>query len=584
MENSEIAGIFWEMAEFLELKSDNPFKIRAYRRAAQNIESLSHDLKDTYASGGLAALEEIPGIGLHIAEKIEEYIKTGKVSAHEKLKKSFPKNFLSLVDIPGMGTKTAVLLYKKLKIDSPEKLEKAVRAGKLTGIPGMGEKKADNFLRGIELKKKSRGRFLLDVASAHAELIVEELSRLKAVKKILPCGSLRREQETVGDLDILVVSSQPQKVMSAFVALPAVKTVLAHGQTKSSVILKNGMQADLRVVEKKAFGAAAHYFTGCKSHNIHLRQLAQKKGWKVSEYGIFAPARTPSGRASSGREIQIGGATEAEMFSKFNLQYIPPELRESRGEFEAAAKGKIPKLIEPTDLRGDLHMHTNASDGANTIEEMARTAQKLGYEYILISDHSYSTRVAGGLSAAAMEQHLKKIRAADKKVKGIKILAGAEVDIKNDGTLDYPDKLLSQMDLVIAAIHSSFKMQAEKMTTRITRALQNKYVNIFSHPSGRLINQREPYAVDMEAVLATAKKHNVAIEINAHPKRLDLTDVYCMRAKELGVKLVISTDAHATGELELMKYGVMVARRGWLEKKNVINTLPLKQLLATLKK
>ncbi|MBU1026366.1 MAG: DNA polymerase/3'-5' exonuclease PolX [Candidatus Margulisbacteria bacterium] len=566
MENSEFANIFWDMAEFLELKEDNPFKVRAYRKAAQNIEALSKSVEEIYAKGGLKALLAVPGIGQHIAEKIEEQIKTGKVKAHDQLAKQFPRGFLDLANIPGMGPKTALLLFKKFKIDTPKKLEKAAKAGKLRNIPGMGAKKEENILRGINLKKQSHGRFLLDDATAHAELIVEELKKLKEVKKILPCGSLRRGQETIGDIDILVTSAKPKPIMDAFVKLAAVKNILAHGETKSSVILKNGMQADLRVVPEKSFGSAAHYFTGSKAHNIHIRQLAQKKGWKVSEYGIFKGNK------------QIGGRTEEEMFTKFGFQFIPPELREMRGEFEAAKNKKIPKLVELKDIKGDLHMHTKATDGSNSIEEMARAAKALGYEYIAITEHTQSTRVAGGLDEKEMLAHVKKIREANKKVKGIEILAGAEVDILPDGRLDYSDEALDQLDIVLTAIHSRFKMPKEEMTERIVSAMENKYANIFVHPTGRLINEREPYEIDMEKVLQAAKKNNVAVEINAHPRRLDLTDIYCMRAKELGVKLLISTDAHSTDQLELMKYGVITARRGWLEKKNVLNTYPLAKL------
>lgn len=549
LQNSEFAKLFYEIAELLELKNENIFKIRAYQKAARNVEELSKNLTNIYKEGGIKALEEIPSIGKNIAEHIEEIIKTGKLKKYEAIKKEFPKGFLELTNVPGMGPKTAIKLYKDLKIDSIKKLEAAAKSGKI--------KNSANILRGIDLKKKSKGRFLIDEASSFAEAIVEELSKLKEAKKILPCGSLRRGQETIGDIDILVTSSKPEKIMDAFIKLPYIKNILAKGKTKSSVILKNGMQADLRVVQEKSFGAAAHYFTGSKAHNIHIRQLAQKKGWKVSEYGIFKG------------EKQIGGETEEDMFEKFGFQYIPPELREMRGEFEAAAAGKIPKLVELKDIKGDLHMHTVATDGANTIEEMAQAAKKLGYEYILITDHTKSTRVAGGLSEKEMLRHLKEI----KNIKGIRVLAGAEVDILPDGSLDYSDEILKQLDLLVASIHSNFKMPKDKMTARVIKAFQNKYVNIFSHPTGRLINEREAYQIDMEEILKAAKKHNVAIEVNAHPKRLDLTDVWCKRAKELGVKVVISTDAHSTDQLRLMKYGVITARRGWLEKKDVLNTL-----------
>lgn len=567
MQNLEFSRIFLEIAELLELKNDNPFKIRAYQKASRSLESLNKNLEDIYKQGGLKALEEIPGIGQAIAEHIEELIKTGQIKKYQQLKQSFPKGFAKLANIPGMGPKTALLLYKELKIDSIEKLEKAAKTGKLRNIQGMGKKKEENILRGIELKKKSHGRFLIDEATAYAELIVEKLEKLKEAKKILPCGSLRRGQETVGDLDILVVSNKPDKIMNAFVKLPMVRDILAQGKTKSSVILKNNMQADLRVVEENSFGAAAHYFTGSKAHNIHIRQLAQQKGLKVSEYGIFKGKK------------QIGGQTEEDMFKKFNLQFIPPELREMRGEFEAATKGKIPKLVELKDIKGDLHMHTKATDGVNSIEEMAKAAKKLGYEYILITDHTKSTRVAGGLTEAELLKHLKSIRAANKKIKGLEILAGAEVDILPDGSLDYSDETLKKLDIVICSIHSNFKMDKEKMTKRIVKALSNKYVKIFCHPTGRLIGDREAYAVDLEQVVQAAKKYKVAIEINAHPQRLDLTDIWCKRAKDLGVKIVISTDAHSIDQLELMKFGVMVARRGWLEKEDVLNTRPLRFLL-----
>lgn len=566
MDNQEFANTLWQIAEFLELKQDNPFKVRAYRKAADVIESMSKNIEDLYRAGGIKGLTAVNGIGEHIALKIEEQIKTGKVKALAKLSRSFPKGFLELAEIQGMGPKTALLLNKKLNINTIDKLEKAAKAGKLASLPGFGKKKEDNILRGIELKKKSHGRFLIDDATSHAELIVEELKKLKEVKKILPCGSLRRGQETIGDIDILVTSKQPARIMDKFAKLSAVKAVLAKGPTKSSVILRNNMQADLRVVEEKSFGSAAHYFTGSKAHNIAIRQMAQKKGWKVSEYGVFKGNK------------QLAGKTEEEMYRTFKMQFIPPELREMQGELKAALEHKIPQLIELKDIKGDLHMHTKATDGDNTIEEMALAAKKLGYEYIAITDHTQSTRVAGGLDEKEVLQNIKKIKSANKKIKGIEILAGAEVDILADGKLDYSDKVLEQMDVVLIAVHSRFKMPKAEMTRRVITALENKHAHILTHPTGRLLNEREAYEIDMEAVLKAAKKHKKIIELNAHPKRLDLTDINCRRAKELGVKVVINTDAHMVDQLELMKYGVITARRGWLEKKNVVNTLPLAKL------
>jgi DNA polymerase (family 10) len=471
-----------------------------------------------------------------------------------------------LINIPGVGPKTAILLYKKLKIDTINKLEKAAKSGALNDLPGMGAKKTENILRGITLKKKSHGRFLLDDATAHAELIVEELKKLKEVKRILPCGSLRRGQETIGDIDILIVSDQPETVMDHFAKLAAVQHVLAKGTTKSSVVLKNGMQADLRVVEDKSFGSAAHYFTGSKDHNIAIRVMAQKRGLKVSEYGVFRG------------KTQLAGKTEEEFYKKFGLQYIPPELRENRGELEAAKHHTIPELVELSDIKGDLHMHTTASDGFNSIAEMAAAAKKLGYEYIAITDHSQSTRVAHGLKSQELLKHIKEIKAVAKKLTGIKILAGSEVDILPNGDIDYSDELLAQLDIVLISIHANFKMPRRDMTQRFVKALANPHSNLLTHPTGRLIGEREPYEVDMEEVLQAAKKYHKLIEVNAHPKRLDLTDVYCKRAKELGVKIVISTDAHATDQLNLMRYGVTTARRGWLEARDVANTLPLAKL------
>ncbi|MFA5034484.1 MAG: DNA polymerase/3'-5' exonuclease PolX [Candidatus Margulisiibacteriota bacterium] len=571
MENTELVRIFGEIAEFLELKQDNPFKIRAYQKAARTIEALSQNLADIYKAGGLPALKELPGIGHDLAEKIESYIKTGKIKTYQELKKEFPKGFLDLLAIPSLGPKTAMLLYKKFKIDSVKKLEMFIKSGRLKGIPGFGEKKATNLSQGIELKKKVKGRFLLSEALAYAEPITQELKKIKEIGQLLPAGSLRRRQETIGDLDFLVTSKKPAKVMAAFTSLPQVERTLVKGETKASVILKNGMQADLRVVPDISFGAAAHYFTGSKGHNIYIRQLAQKKGWKVSEYGIFNAAGK-----------QIGGRTEAEMFSKFGLQFIPPELREMRGEFEAAAKGEIPKLIELADIRGDLQMHSKHSDGANTLEELAAAAKKLGYEYIAVTDHTQSTRIAGGQSVKEFLKELEEIDKLNAKLKGFRILKGVEIDILPDGTLDYPDSVLKEVEVVIAAVHSNFKMEKSKMTRRINKALENKYVNILSHPTGRIIGKRDPYEIEIEAIFKTAKETGTFMELNAYPERLDLKDTHCQRAKELGLELAIDTDSHAATQLVNMKYGVMTARRGWLEKSDVINTLPANKLLKKL--
>jgi len=570
MDNIEFAKIFWEIAEFLELKNENRFRIRAYQKAARNIEALSENLEEIYKKGGIKALEEVPGIGEGIAEKVENIIKTGKLPQHDKLLAQFPKSFISLMGTPGLGPKTAILLYKKLKIDSLEKLKKFAKEGKLRGLPGFGAKKEENILKGIELKERVKGRFLISEALDYAKPIVESLKKLKEVDQILPAGSLRRWQETIGDIDILVTSKNPEKVMKAFTSLPQVDRVLAKGSTKSSVVLKNGMQADVRVVDPNTFGAAAHYFTGSKQHNIEIRTLGVKKGLKISEYGIFKGNK------------RIGGKEEVDVFKAVGLPFIPPELRQGTGEIEAAKKGKLPKLIELSDIRGDLQMHSKYSDGANTIEEMVEKAKQLGYEYIAITDHTKSTRVAGGQTEKEVLKELAYIDKLNSKLKGFRIIKGAEVDILPDGSLDYPDAVLKELEVVIAAIHSNFKMEKAKMTKRIIKAFQNKYVNILSHPTGRLIGVRDPYEVDMEEIIKAAKDTGTYLEINSFPERLDLCDIHAKRAKEEGVLISIDTDAHSAIQLEYIKYGVMTARRGWLEKKDVINTQPIDKLLKLL--
>jgi DNA polymerase (family 10) len=571
MENSDFAGIFWQMAEFLELKEDNPFKIRAYQRAAMNIESLSKPLEVIYKEGGLPALEAIPGVGKAIAGKIEELIKTGKLKAYDELEKKFPKNFVELMKVPGMGPKTAVMLKKKMKIDSVEKLESAAKKGLLRNLPGMGEKKEQNILKGVEQHKRHISRFLLPAALAHAESIINYLKKIAQVKEALPAGSLRRMKETIGDIDILVISKEPEKVIEHFVKFKEVERVLAKGETKSSVVLRDGMQADVRVLPPDEFGAALHYFTGNKQHNILLRELAIKKGMKLSEYGLFKGKK------------RIAGKTEEEIFKALSLPFIPPDIRHGTGEIEAAKNGKLPILVDIKNIRGDLHVHTNATDGNNSIEEMAEAAKRLGYEYIAITDHTTSARIAGGLSERELFQNLKKIDDANKKIMGITILKGAEVDISPEGKLDYSDSILKELDVVIAAVHSKFTQKRDEMTGRIIKAMENKYVNILAHPTGRLLGMRDPYEVDMEKVLEAAGRTGTFIELNAQPTRLDLFDIYCREARNMGILIAINTDAHSTSQFDNMKWGIATARRGWLEKKDVLNTMTLEKLLKKLK-
>ncbi|MBU4140305.1 MAG: DNA polymerase/3'-5' exonuclease PolX [Candidatus Omnitrophica bacterium] len=568
MKNKEVAEIFRQIAEILEIQEENPFRIRAYLKAAQNVESLSRDVAEVAEKD---ELEKIPGVGKDLAEKIKEIVKTGKLKFYEQLKDNIPEGLTILMSVPGLGPKTAKLLFDELKIKNIEGLEKAARAHKISALPGIKEKTEENILRGIALIRKAKERMSLAQAMATAAEFVQALRKLKEVKQIEPAGSLRRRKETVRDIDILVTSSQPEKIMDVFTGLGQVKEVKACGPTKSSVLTKDGIQVDLRCVRPKSFGAALLYFTGSKQHNIKLRQLAVKRGLKINEYGLFRGNKW------------LAGKTEEEMFGRFNLPYISPELREDSGEIEAGLKGKLPKIIDLKDIKGDLHVHSKWSDGASTIENIARASMKMRYGYIAICDHSQSIKIAGGLSIERLKKQIDLIHKLNKKLKDFRVLAGTEVDIKSDGRLDYPDKILKELDIVVAAIHTGFKQSQRQLTQRIIAAMENRYVNVIAHPSGRLIGQREPYDLDMEKVLKKARQTSTFIEINAFPERLDLTDINCRRARELGVKMAISTDAHMLEQLRLMYLGVTVARRGWLEKKDVVNTLPLEKLLQGLR-
>jgi len=569
--NIEIAKIFNYIADILEIKSENRFRIRAYRRAAQSIEGLTEDIANI---ANREELLKIPGIGKDLAYKIAEFIDTGKIRFFEKLKREVPKVSLELITIPGIGPKTAKILVKQLKIKSIRELEKKAKAHKLATFPGIRRKTEENILRGIQIIKKGKARMPLGVALPLAEQIISRLTKTPGTNQVTPCGSLRRQKETIRDIDILVTSRNPKKVMDAFIKLPLIREVLAHGPTKSSAIVKDSTQVDIRAVKPKSFGAALMYFTGSKEHNIRLRELAIKKGFKINEYGIFN-AKTHK---------RIGGVTEEQIYKILGLSFVPPELREDAGELEAAKKNKLPKLIGLKDIRGDLHVHTNASDGSNSIEELVRTAMKKGYEYIIISDHSKTLKVAGGLSERELLNQIKEIKKINKKLRGFRVLAGTEVDIMNDGSLDFDDSILAQLDIVIAAIHTGFKQPKEKLTMRIVNAMQNKHVNIISHLTGRLIGAREPYPLDLEEIFKTAKETNTALEISAYPQRLDLNDINSRRVKKLGIALSLGTDLHAIEHLENMRYGVSVARRGWLEKKNVLNTYSVAQLLRKIKK
>jgi len=554
------------MADILDMQGVE-WKPRAYRRAAQAIETSSKDVETIYNQGGLKALQEIPGVGVAIAKKIEEFIKTGKVKEYNRMKKGIPPGVEKMMHIPGMGAKKALVLYKKLKIKSIKDLEKAAKAGKIRKLPRFGAKSEEDILRGIGIFKTGLKRMLLGKAWPIAQEVISNLKKVREIKKISLAGSARRRKETVGDLDILAVSSNPKKAMDFFTKMPAVANIIAKGPTKSSIRLNEGINCDFRVVEEKSFGSAMQYFTGSKDHNIRCRQIAIKKKLKLNEYGLF----------SVKTKKYICGKTETEVYKKLGMQYIPPELRENRGEIEAALKNKLPKLIGYKDIKGDLQMHTKYSDGVNTIEQMARKAMQMGYEYIAITDHSKSEKIAHGMTEKQLTKYLAEIDKINKKIKGIKILKGSEVDILPDGSLDYSDAYLKKLDVVIAAVHSRFKSSQAEMTKRILKALENRYVNILAHPTGRVINARRPYAINLDKVFDACKANNVWPEINAFPSRLDLNDANTKEAIERGVKLTINTDSHSTDHLRYMEFGIATARRGWARKRDIINSLPWKK-------
>jgi len=563
MKNREIARLFEKMADILEFKGENVFKINAYRKAARVIGDLSQDLEKLNSQG---ALRDIPGVGEGIAKKIKEYLETGKMSKYEQVRKEVPDDLLEMMAIPGMGPKTVALVHKTQGISSIAELEEAVKEGRLRDLPGMGPKKEENILRGITLLRQSGKRIALGVAIPIVDEIVQEIKGRAKVQKIFPAGSLRRMKETLGDIDILVAGRAGQRIIETFTKMPQVQEVLAAGDTKGSVIVQGGLQVDLRVVPDASYGAALQYFTGSKAHNIHLREIAKAKGMKISEYGIFRGER------------KIGGRKEEEIYTTLGLDWIPPEMREDRGEVALATQGKLPRLVEETDIRGDLHVHSNWSDGSATLEQMALAARERGYQYVAICDHSQSLKFAGGLSKQRILEQMEEIRELNEKLSGIVLLAGTEVDIKTDGSLDFPDRILKKLDVVVAAIHSGFKQREEQITKRLLSALENPHVDILAHPTGRLISSRPPYQANLEELFAKAAETGTALEINAYYDRLDLKDVQCRRAAEMGVNLSIGTDAHHPNQLWMMRLGVAVARRGWLEKANLLNTLPLQKL------
>jgi DNA polymerase (family 10) len=571
MENKGIADIFTEIADILDIQGENPFRVRSYRNAARTIADMSQSVQALVKAG--EKLEEVPGIGKSLQEKIEEIVSTGKCGFLEELRRKVPPGLTELLKLEGLGPKKVKLLYDELGVDSMDRLEKAAQAGRLRDLAGMGLKTEEKVLKSIEKYRAGMGRFKLSVGYTYARALLEYLKETPGVKRLDPAGSFRRQKETIGDLDILAICGKGCKVMDRFTKYGDVAEVISKGETKSSVRLKCGLQVDVRVLEEESYGAALHYFTGSKAHNIAIRDRAKDLGLKVSEYGVF--------RAKD--EKRLSGANEEDVFKAVGLPFIPPELREDWGEIQAAEKGRLPKLIELADICGDLQMHTVATDGKNSIADMARKAKEMGYSYIAITDHSKAVRVARGLDEKGMVGQLKEIEKANGQTPGVRILKGVEVDILADGSLDLKDDILKECDVVIASVHSRFNMEEEEMTRRIIQALKNPNVNILGHPTGRLILERETYRVNLKEVFQAAIDQGVVLEINAYPDRLDLRDVDARMAKEMGAKLVISTDAHSTPQLELMKFGVFTARRGWVEAKNVINTLPLQGLLKVLR-
>ncbi|HUE56591.1 MAG TPA: DNA polymerase/3'-5' exonuclease PolX [Candidatus Udaeobacter sp.] len=579
MDNKTIARILRETAQLLEIDGAIIGRYRSYEKAAELIDSLPESIEQLVKEP--AKLKELPGIGDRMVEHLEEIVKTGDYALRKKLLKKYPATILEVLQLQSLGPKKVAFLWSNFKAGTVADVEKIAKEGKLRDLPGFGEKSEQNILRAVEVFKKSSGRFHIDVAEAAAMAIAAHIEKAgKGVDSVTPAGSLRRGKETVGDLDLLVTLADghtSQKHVDALakhvLEFPGIDQTLAHGENKVSFTLKDGLQVDVRLLEKENFGAALLYFTGSKEHNVTLRGRANDMGYTLNEYAL----------ATLKAEKRVAGRTEEEIYSKLRLDFIPPELRENTGEIAAAEQHKLPKLVTLKDVKGDLQMHTTASDGKNSIEEMAEAARQLGHQYIALTDHSKAVTVANGLDEKRMAAHIKKIHAANGKDLGIQVLAGAEVDILKDGSLDYSNELLAQLDVVVCSIHSYFNLDRAAMTERLLAAIENPHTQIIAHPTGRLLLRRDAFAYDMEKVLETCAKHGVAMECNSYPDRLDLKDVYLRMCKERGVKVVISTDSHNTTNLALIRYGVTMARRGWLEKKDVINTLPTTEFLASLR-
>lgn len=566
--NADIAAAFEEIADILDVEGANPFRIRAYRNAARVVNGLAEEAAVMVARGD--DLAELPGIGKDLAEKIGDLARTGSTPLLDKLRRETPPPLLELLRLPGLDPKRVKTLHDELDIANLPQLHRAIKDGRLRTLPGFGEKLEKQILLGLAQQAAAPTRTKLAIAAQYAEPLAAYLRSLPGVQHVVIAGSYRRSRETVGDLDLVAAAPLPEPIVKSFTAYPEVARVLASGPTRGTVVLRSGIQVDIRVVPPESLGAALVYFTGSKTHNIAIRRIAQAHGLKINEYGVFRGGR------------RLSGETEESVYRSIGLPLVPPELREDNGEIEAAGAGRLPHLVELADIRGDLHIHTTATDGHNSIADMTQAAKALGFRYIAVTEHSRHLTVAHGLDAARLKQQIGQIERLNSTSPDIRILKGIEVDILEDGRLDLPDSILAKLDLVIGAVHSSFHLSRARQTDRILRGLDNPYITMLAHPSGRLIGQREPYDIDMLKILGKLKAQGRFIELNAHPDRLDLTDTQCRAAKDAGVLVCINTDAHSTNDFRNMRFGVGQARRGWLEKDDVLNTRLLPDLLALL--
>jgi len=573
LQNNEIRDLLNQVADLLEIRDDNPFRVRAYREAARVIEQMSEPVASLVKAN--KDLSQYRGIGRDLAAKIREIVETGGLEQLRQLRQELPLSLLDLMQVPSLGPKKTAQLYKHLGVASLEDLERAARRGQIADLSGFGEKSQKHIIKSLgRVKKSGEKRLLWSDAAVHARALEQYLMDIEGVRRVRVAGSFRRGKETVGDLDVLVTCARGREkdVMESFVSFEGVKNILSHGKTKSSVILRPGLQVDLRIVAQVSYGAALHYFTGSRAHNIAVRKLAQDKGYKINEYGVYQG------------EKRVAGKTEKEVYASVGLTYIPPELRENLGEIEAAAENRLPALLKRSDIRGDLHCHTRRTDGHGSLEEMARGAISMGYQYLAVTEHSQKVAMAGGLNEKQVLQYMEKIDAINEQFSGFRLLKGMEVDILADGRLDLADSVLAKLDLVVCSVHYQQRMDEKKQTERIIRAMDNPYCHILGHPTARLINTRDPMEIDLEKIILAAKDRGVILELNAQPDRLDLPSPYCKMAAESGVRIAVSTDAHSVENLELMENGIAAARRGWLTRNDVVNTRSLSELLRLLRR